>query len=233
MKKSIKLFSVNLPVFLIFISLLFQYSRSWDQALFTKPLHKLETDQKIVALTFDDGPSATRTPPLLELLDQKNVKATFFLLGKQINKYPHLAKKIHENGHLIGNHSYDHVRMYFKSPAFMINQIETTDSLIHQTGQSSVKYFRPPFSAKFIILPLVLNNMNKIMVTGTYDPPSEYQIPYDGAKVAEEVIANTKPGSIIYLHDGWERSPEEFIKSVDIIITELSKQGYKFVRIDY
>lgn len=154
------------------------------------------------------------------------------MLGENIKKYPEIAKSVFESGHLIGNHSYNHPRLIFKSPSFVRQQIEQTDLLIHTLGQKEVVYFRPPYSYKYIVLPLVLYSMDKKLVTGTYDPPSEYKSPYDGETVASEVIENIRPGSIIYLHDGINSDPEEFIESVALIIDDLRTKGYKFVRLD-
>ncbi len=190
----------------------FIYSRPWDQALFLEPFHRFETNEKIIALTFDDGPSTSRTPALLALLAKYEVNATFFMLGQNIEKYPEVAQQVFDAGHLIGNHSYDHPKFYLRTPAFTQDQISRTDQLIKNLGQNEVKYFRPPNSAKFIVLPLVLRSQGKTLVTGTYDPPAEYQSPYPGELVAQQVIENTQPGAIIYLHDGKEADVEDFYK---------------------
>ncbi|MBN2439915.1 MAG: polysaccharide deacetylase family protein, partial [Spirochaetales bacterium] len=232
-KKLLIYLSVGLTIFLIIGIAAFQYSRSWQNALFINPIYKITTNEKIVTLTFDDGPSEIRTPALLDLLNKYDVKATFFMLGENIKKHPVIAHAVYEQGHLIGNHSYNHPRLILKSPSFVTEQIIKTDELIKSTGQKDVKYFRPPYSSKYIILPLVLRSLGKKLVTGTYDPPSEYVSPYNGEMVADEVIMNTKPGSIIYLHDGKITDQEEFIKSIEMIIVELRNKGYKFVRLDY
>ena len=240
MKKSKSQKFIKIPfiiaVIIIFLVAIFvftfQYSRSWENGLFQSPLYRLNTSEKFVALTFDDGPSDTRTPALLELLQEQDVTATFFMLGENIDKHPDIARQVFLDGHLIGNHSYNHPRLIFKSPAFVTNQITRTDELIKSTGQSNVSYFRPPYSSKYIILPLVLNSMGKTLVTGTFDPPGEYLSPYNAQTVSDEVVSHIQPGSIIYMHDGKTGDVEEFIQSVELIITELHKKGYQFVRLD-
>lgn len=231
-KKLILSFIAGVVTILIIGIATFQHSRSWQNAFFIDPIYKLDTTQKTVALTFDDGPSETRTPPLLDLLEKHDVKATFFMLGENIEKHPDIAKKVYEKGHLIGNHSYNHPRLIFKTPSFIREQISTTDQLIMATGQKEIQYFRPPYSSKYIVLPLVLQSMDKKLVTGTYDPPSEYVSPYNAEKVADEVISNTEPGSIIYLHDGKNSDQEAFIQSIELIISGLKDKGYTFVRLD-
>lgn len=233
MKKFLISVSVGLTLAVIVGIATLQYSRSWQNAFFINPVYKILTDEKVIALTFDDGPSETRTPVLLDLLSKYNVKATFFMLGQNIEKYPDIAQAVYDQEHLIGNHSYNHPRLIFKSPSFIREQIIKTDLLIKSLGQNSIQYFRPPYSSKYIILPLVLQSLNKKLVTGTYDPPSEYKSPYNAKNVANEVIENTKPGSIIYLHDGKNSDQENFVESVELIITGLKKKGYQFVRLDY
>jgi len=233
MKKFLIFASIGLAIILIVGIASFQYSRSWQDAFFINPVYKIMTDEKVVALTFDDGPSETRTPALLDLLSKYNVKATFFMLGKNIEKYPDIAHAVYNQGHLIGNHSYNHPRLIFKSLSFVREQIKKTDLLIESLGQKDVIYFLPPYSSKYIILPLVLQSLNKELVTGTYDPPSEYNSPYNAKNVANEVIENTEPGSIIYLHDGKDSVKQQFIESAKLIIIGLKEKGYKFVRLDY
>lgn len=168
MVKRFVLFSLIILLTLLLLgSGLFWYSRPWDRALFVTPLHRLPTNEKVAALTFDDGPSLERTPPLLEVLKRHQVKATFFMLGTNIERHPGLARRVISEGHLVGNHSYDHPRMYAKPLSFLRWQIEQTDSLIQAAGQEEVKLFRPPYSAKFILLPWLLNSMGKTLVTGT------------------------------------------------------------------
>lgn len=227
----ISVLAVLLVVIFVFVGM-FQYSRAWDRGWFLTPLYRLDTEEKMVALTFDDGPSAEKTEKLLDLLAQYQVKATFFMLGEKIEKYPDVVRRVHEDGHLIGNHSYDHARLIFKMPGYISEEIKQTDDLILGLGQSEVKYFRPPYSSKFIILPLVLRSMDKILVTGTYDPPAEYNDPLDGEEMAREVLDNVSPGAIIYLHDGNDKNIEEFINGVEKIIVELNQKGYSLVRLD-
>ncbi|MEM7375355.1 MAG: polysaccharide deacetylase family protein [Bacteroidota bacterium] len=232
MKQATRFTVYGILIILLLLVLGLFYSRSWERALFIEPYFRIQTEDKLVALTFDDGPSPQRTLPLLRLLQEKEVKATFFMLGENIEKHDSIARKVFEEGHLIGNHSYDHPRLILRSVAFTRDQIVRTDRLIQRLGQKEVRYFRPPYSSKYIILPILLRSMNKILVTGTYDPPSEYKSPYDGQQVAQEVMENVQPGSVIYLHDGIHRDPEAFIQSVDLIIDSLRASGYRFVRLD-
>ena len=123
---------------LIILGILFQYSRSWKNGLFLKPIYKLNTDKKVVALTFDDGPGG-RTEALLEVLRRNDVEATFFMLGGKIEDNPEIAKQVFEEGHLIGNHTYNHPRMLLKTPSDMKSQILNTDGFIKNLGQEDIE----------------------------------------------------------------------------------------------
>lgn len=124
MRKILLFLFVGLVITLITGIATFTYSRSWENALFINPIYEIATDKKVVALTFDDGPSLTRTPGLLNLLNQHNVKATFFMLGENIERHPDIAHAVYIQGHLIGNHSYNHPHLIFKSPSFVMEQIK-------------------------------------------------------------------------------------------------------------
>lgn len=105
--------------------------------------YKVETNQKVVALTFDDGPTEN-VDDILTLLNDHNIKATFFLIGNEIEKNQEEAKAIVNEGHQIGNHTYSHQHMIFKSPWFIKEEIEKTDELIRHGGYKGEIDFRPP-----------------------------------------------------------------------------------------
>ncbi len=101
--------------------------------------------KKKVALTFDDGPDPDYTEMLLDGLKKRNVKATFFLLGKQAEAYPDIVKRMHKEGHMIGNHSYDHVNLANLSKTDAAKQIRMTSEAIHKITGEYPQYLRPPF----------------------------------------------------------------------------------------
>jgi peptidoglycan/xylan/chitin deacetylase (PgdA/CDA1 family) len=135
---AIVILAIILAIFLIMLGI-FVYSRPWDRAMFIDPVTKIDTQDKLIALTFDDGPSAKTTPALLDLLDKYEIKATFFVLGKNIEDHPEIAQNIYDSGHLLGNHSYDHPRFLFKTPSYTADQINKT-GIIKKTG-GQIIYF--------------------------------------------------------------------------------------------
>lgn len=105
----------------------------------------VNTKDKVVALTFDDGPSK-KVDDILSILNSQNVKATFFLTGNEIKQYPEETKKLISAGQQIGNHTYSHNRMVFKTPSYIKKEIEETNSLIREMGYKDTIQFRPPFA---------------------------------------------------------------------------------------
>lgn len=128
--------------------------------LFGEIIPWVNTDRKVVALTFDDAP-AVGTTEILDILRHEHVKATFFLIGENISKEPNVAKQIVSEGHEVGNHSYTHKRMVFRSPSFVAREIEQTDELIRKAGYTEDVLFRPPYGKKFITLPWYLSQHDR------------------------------------------------------------------------
>jgi peptidoglycan-N-acetylglucosamine deacetylase len=229
MKKTIIIISVVSILFIGTSYVLFNLSKSRTFQFFGGLLDKVETTDKVVALTFDDGP-AMHTDEILTILKAEHVKATFFLTGNEIKKSPDDAKKIAEEGHEIGNHTYSHQRMVFKSPTFIKEEIEKTDELIRQTGYKGDIHFRPPFGKKLFQLPYYLNKHNRKSILWNIEPETYPKIAANSNKITDHVIGKIEPGSIILLHVMYE-SRRESLNSVKEIISSLKEQGYTFVTV--
>lgn len=227
----ILLFSVLSP--LILLCILFYYRADDTRSLVVKTVTHLETNEKVVALTFDDGPTQEKSTALLDLLKEKNVKATFFVVGKNIEKYPNIISRMNEEGHLIANHSYSHKRLIFRWPWTVDYEISKTETLLEELGVSPNSYFRPPYLDEMLILPIVLKQKDKLIVSYSIDPLAQYDKDYDPNAVSDFVIGKIKPGSIIILHDGQDANTSHFIVAVRSIIETLSQDGYRFVTIEY
>jgi chitin deacetylase len=214
-----------------------RYSTTW--AFFKKPLYRFETNEKIVALTFDDGPAKKLTPPLLDLLKRYSVKATFFVIGERVERNRELVKRIIREGHLLGSHSYHHDIMIFHSFSFIKNDVKRMDDLLLSVGNSNISLYRPPTGCKMIVLPLVLRSMNKVLVMWDVGPPEQpvWKTMSDGYKseyaatLSQDVIDRCQPGSIILLHNGWPGELLPQLKALEQIIVGLKKRGFRFVTI--
>jgi len=191
-----------------------------------------DTNEKFVAITFDDGPNEKYTPELLDILLNQNVKATFFLIGKNVMKEPDIARRIYSEGHEIGNHSYSHPLLLLISRKEVHRQIETTASIIEDTVGTKPKHFRPPMGLFTPAILDIIDLHNHKTVVGEVYPRDPYKPGKD--KIVERVLKRVEPGSIIILHDGgtWGKiDRSQTIEAVPVIIERLRAQGYEFVTV--
>jgi peptidoglycan-N-acetylglucosamine deacetylase len=201
-------------------------SNSRDFQFYGGLVTKVDTEEKAVALTFDDGPTEN-TDGILNILEEENVKASFFLTGREIKENFEEAEKIAAAGHELGNHSYSHKRMVFKSPSFIKSEIEKTDELIRKAGYKGPIHFRPPNGKKLILLPRYLDQHDRKTILWNIEPDSYPEIASDSKKIVEHVNENIEPGSIILLHVMYD-SREESRESIKRIIKSLKSEGYEF-----
>ncbi|KAA9027836.1 polysaccharide deacetylase family protein [Niallia endozanthoxylica] len=227
MKKKLLITGLSILVFLLLFYGTYTLATSRTFQLFGGMTAQVETNKKVVALTFDDGPTENITQ-ILPLLDKYNVKATFFLIGQDIENYPEGAKQIAAAGHQIGNHTYSHHRMVFKTPSFIQKELEKTDTLILEAGYEGEIDFRPPYGKKLIGLPYYLKKQNKETITWNLEPDTFYSAASDKVKYVKE---NVTPGSIILLHPMYEDA-EQALETIEGVIQTLLEKGYTFVTVD-
>lgn len=195
--------------------------------LFGNITSHVETNDKVVALTFDDGPTKN-TDAILSLLDDYQMKATFFLIGKDIEGQPEEARKIAEAGHQIGNHTYSHKRMVLKSPAFIKHEIEKTDNLIADIGYTESIVVRPPYGKKLIGFPYYLNKHKRETITWNLEPDTFFTQADEKVRYVKE---NIQPGSIILMHPMYDSTGNELM-AIEKILQTLMDEGYTFVTIN-
>lgn len=187
-----------------------------------------KTSDKIIALTFDDGPDGKTTLQVLDILERYEVKGTFFLIGENVKKYPYVTRRIVELGHAIGNHTLTHAYRSM-SPESAQREIEETANEIAPFTPNRPLLFRPP-----------LGRMNNGLVeyakehdylTVLWSINSEDSVGYPGVKtIAANVINRAHSGGIVLLHDApWYRW--KTIAALPIIIERLKGQGYRFVTV--
>ncbi|WP_400246838.1 polysaccharide deacetylase family protein [Niallia sp. JL1B1071] len=195
--------------------------------LFGGLTNHVETKEKVVALTFDDGPTKN-VNNILTLIDAYDAKATFFLIGNEIEKSPEIAEKIVKKGHQLGNHTYSHNRMIFKSQSFIKAEIEDTNKLIKKAGFTGDMDFRPPNGKKLIGLPYYLKKANMDTILWDIEPDTYYQMAEDKVNY---VKASVNPGSIIIMHPMYDQKGEE-IKAIEGILKTLTEEGYTFITVN-
>ncbi|ODV57119.1 MULTISPECIES: polysaccharide deacetylase family protein [Lysinibacillus] len=216
---------VIVVILLIFSAYKLMNARNYQ--LFGNITSHVETNDKVVALTFDDGPTKN-TDAILSLLDDFQVKATFFLIGKDIEEHPEEARKIAAAGHQIGNHTYSHKRMVLKSPAFIKHEIEKTDDLIAEIGYTKSIVVRPPYGKKLIGFPYYLNKHQRETITWNLEPDTFFTQADEKVRYVKE---NIRPGSIILMHPMYD-STENELQAIEEILQTLLDEGYTFVTID-
>lgn len=208
------------------------YNRPMDKALFIKPFFHIDTEEKVMALTFDDGPSPTWTPQVVDVLDRHGAVGTFFMLGEKAEAYPDVVQLVRDHGHEIGSHSYHHIRLIFRWPKVVREQIERADKALEEAGAEPTYLFRPPYMDKMIVTPLVMNKLDKVLVSLDAEAMLEYDPDNtDSDALAAQIVDAIQPGSILDLHDGRDGDPTVFLDALDKALTELETQGYGFVTV--
>lgn len=181
------------------------------------------TEPKRVALTFDDGPHPYYTEELLDGLKERGVKATFFVVGENIPGNEDVIRRMDKEGHLIGNHTYDHVKISDMDKAAACEQIEKTSALIRELTGKDTEFVRPPFGAwrkdlecSFVMIPVLWDVDPKDWTTNNV------------SDIVRRVLRDTENGDIILLHDYYKSSVQAALEIVD----ELQSRGYEFVTVD-
>lgn len=186
---------------------------------------KLPSDQKVIALTFDDGPWPKTTATMLDILKEHQVKATFFVVGSNITRFPKLLQRVAKEGHAIGNHSWNH-QYYYHHPALAQKEIQRTAQIIEKHTGFKTKLFRPP--GGFLHNGLVAHARSQKHVTLMWTVDDTYTGTVD--KAINNVLNNASPGGIVLMHDGGDNR-QLMIQALPHIITRLRQQGYQLVTI--
>lgn len=181
----------------------------------------IDPNKPVVAITFDDGPSKY-TDDILDILNENNASATFFVLGNKVKYYGNTLNKMLQNGNEIGNHSYNHKSLNHLNMDELLYQINTTQDIIYEATGYTPIYLRPTYGNTNDFLK---KNSHLEIVLWTVDPEDwKYK---NSKTIASRVINKTKDGSIILLHDTKKRT----VEALKIIISDLKKKDYQFVTI--
>ncbi len=185
------------------------------------------TTQKVIALSFDDGPHAANTPRLLQILQQAGVKAAFFCIGNRVPGNEGLLKQVVGQGHIVGNHSHSHHFWFdmFTAKQMLADMVQA-DTAIQQATGLAPKLFRPPYG--------IMNpNLKKAIVKGGYTPigwnvRSMDTVVKNEQKLLHNVTSKIKPGAIILFHD----TSNTMLAVLPAFIQHAKEKGYEIVRLD-
>jgi peptidoglycan/xylan/chitin deacetylase (PgdA/CDA1 family) len=226
-----------LPLLTTFIVLLMGYFIP-SSPVFGKVYSKVKLNEKVVALTFDDGPNEPYTSEILDILDRYDIKATFFVVGENVKRYPETSRRIVSEGSVLGNHSYSHNANHALSNFGSIDMAEA-ETVIYNTAGVKPHLYRPPHGKKS---PWELREVKEEkMVTVMWSDATneQHEVLMFGKPspivVANQIIHEAKPGEIIILHDGYGTNHNDAksdktitVQALPIIIEVLQAKGYRF-----
>ena len=183
----------------------------------------LDPDGKMIAITYDDGPSSANTGRLLDGLKERGVLATFFMVGTNVSYYPKLVRRIAEEGHCLGNHSYDHPQFTKIGAEKSVEQVEKTSKLIEDACGKRPLFVRPPYCSTN---EEVRQALEYTLILWSVDPEDwKYR---DVDTVREHIVDGAHDGAIVLVHDIHSTSVEGSLAAIDILLEE----GYQFVTVE-
>lgn len=190
------------------------------------------TDEKLIALTFDDGPDEDFTPQILDILKKYNVKATFYVIGEKVQYNKKIIKRQYEEGHEIGNHTYTHINVSKNGYNKIKKEIGDTQSAVKSVTGIYPKTFRPPYRAISKDMCDIIKEKDMNIVLWSYVDARDWESP-GVCSIVKSIESGIQNGCIILLHDYNKiRVPKsQTIEALDIIIPNLLEKGYKFVTI--
>ncbi|MFA5176530.1 MAG: polysaccharide deacetylase family protein [Candidatus Omnitrophota bacterium] len=236
-KKIFKKVVLIIVVLIILAVCFFILSLFFDEAVFVRKgtFYRAKRADKVVALTFDDGPSPEWTPQVLDELKKAQVKATFFMLGNHVERYPEIARQVLAEGHEIGNHTYDHhVLIYYKMEE-LEKEIKDAEKAIKTVTGQNTRYFRPPKAWLSSREKKKIEEMGYKIVLWSLN--SKDWVTYHDKQITSYILKRIQPGDIILFHDsggvftaeGGNRT--QTIKTIPRLVKKLEEKGYRFVTI--
>ncbi|MGA7677404.1 MAG: polysaccharide deacetylase family protein [Dehalococcoidia bacterium] len=222
------------PVVMLIILIMYGYVVP-TSPVFGKVYYKGNCPEKVVALTFDDGPNEPYTSEILDILDSYKVKATFFVIGKNVELYPETAKRMIAEGHVLGNHSYSHNANHALTE-YGAKDLAIAEEAIFNTVGVRPHLYRPPHGKKS---PWELEEVKKQgLIEVTWSVSTGELNVTSPVSVAQKIVSETRPDEIILLHDGYgtshncSKSDKSLtVEALPLIIEKLQAEGYRFVTV--
>jgi peptidoglycan/xylan/chitin deacetylase (PgdA/CDA1 family) len=193
-----------------------------------------EATEPVVALTFDDGPNEPYTSQIVDYLNSRNVRATFFQVGRCVERFPDTTATIAEAGHVVGNHSLTHRFGTYLRPGRFERELERTQQILAATLGKTPALVRSPWLWRQPALLRMLRRRKLQPVSGVFCHALEVFQP-DAATIARRAVAKTKPGTILIFHDGFDSrggKRGQTARAVEITTEALLARGYRFVTVD-
>ncbi|HEY9228784.1 MAG TPA: polysaccharide deacetylase family protein [Gemmatimonadaceae bacterium] len=205
-----------------------------NSSLFGRPITRLRAVDRAVALTFDDGPNPEATPPILDALAERGVKATFFILGRHAEQWPEIVRRVAAEGHEIGNHGYYHRKLHLKSPSYVRRDLGLGTEMIERASGVKPRLFRAPHGFRSPWVSVIARSMGQRTVGWSLGVWDSDRPGVDA--IVQKTVDGARPGSILLLHDGDGYDPggdrTQTARAVPIIVDRLRQQGYRFDLLD-
>lgn len=235
--------AAGLAVVAVAIFAAYELMEAPGNQVFGKTIVAGPPDQKVVALTFDDGPNPPYTGRILDVLAKEHVHATFFLVGRAVAAYPAVVRREARDGNALGNHSWEHEHLIALTRTQVRASLQKTDDAIYAATGTHTNIMRPPFGARDWFVLAVAQKMGYTPVMWSVPLVRDWENP-PAVVIAQRVLANVRDGSIVVLHDGnrgqlcaaqhlgarvCDRSSD--IDATRMIVESLKKDGYRFVTV--
>ena len=222
---------------------LYEISENPSNQIFGSTIVSGPPGQRVVALTFDDGPNPPYTNAILDVLEREHVHATFFVVGRAVAAYPSIVRREVRDGDAIGNHSWSHGHLILMSPAQVRSSLARTDAAIYRAAGVHTRIMRPPFGARDWLVLAQVRRLGYTPVMWSVPLAKDWEEP-PAAIIADRTVPYVRDGSIVVLHDGnrgivcasahvsaktCDRHSE--IEATRLIIDRLRREGYRFVTV--
>jgi peptidoglycan/xylan/chitin deacetylase (PgdA/CDA1 family) len=207
---------------------LWRASKAECWALVGDVVCQVETSRPVVALSLDDGPTPEGVDAVLAALQRRNVRATFFLIGNRMERWPGQAERLVAAGMELGNHSYSHRRMIGYSEAHYRSEILRTDALLRAAGAKTTNLFRPPFGKRLFGLPRAATATgHRVIMWDVADDVTHHPTPQ---AYAADIVRRAKPGSIILMHPMYRGNRVERA-ALPLVLDGLAARGFRIVTV--
>jgi peptidoglycan-N-acetylglucosamine deacetylase len=222
-----------LVILAVLLAALWYFVENPTSQMFGHTVTRVPLQQKIVALTFDDGPNPPYTNEIVRYLHSQHVVATFFVVGRAVQAHPDVVREEVAAGDALGNHTWDHAHLVLERPAHIEREISQAEEAIQKATGIRTYLFRPPFGARDYAVLNVAKRMGFTVIMWSVPLPRDWQNP-PPAVIRDRVLRYVKDGSIIVLHDGnrgRSGNREASVQATKLIVQALRAQGYRFVTV--
>ena len=217
-------------VIIVVVILAFMVWASADvgSGIYLRSLCKGRTTERVVCLTFDDGVDVVMTPRVLDVLQEHDVKATFFIVGSKVDGNEAIVRRVINEGHSIGNHTYTHTGLFpLRGKSIVGDELVKCNEAIYKVAGRRPKLFRPPFGVTNPIIARVVRGLGLVTI-GWSIRSLDTVVSTPREEVRQRVVRSLHPGAIILLHDRMEGADD----LLRMLIPAIAERGYRFVSLE-